>query len=105
MYVVVVGRLTTGVVVVGLGLGRVVVVVVAGLVLGFVVDFAAGLVVGRLVLPPIMPPPVIPPGSCCATALLVNRNSVADKVNMRGNAVDMIFLLLDGMSTQRRLVL
>jgi hypothetical protein len=75
--------LTTGVV--GLGLGLV--VVVAGLVAGFV----AGLVVGRLVLPPIMPPPVMPPGSCCATALLVNRNIVADRQMMRGNAVDMGF--------------
>jgi hypothetical protein len=67
----------------------VVVVVVAGLVAGFV----AGLVVGRLVLPPIMPPPVMPPGSCCAIALLVNRNIVADKQTMRGKAMDMGFLL------------
>ena len=84
MYVVDVGRLTTGVV--GLGFGLVV-VVVAGLVTGFV----AGLVVGRLVLPPIMPPPVMPPGSCCATALPVKRSSVANKESMRGNAVDMGF--------------
>ena len=80
-----VGRLTTGVV--GLGRGRVVVVVDAGLVTGFV----AGLVVGRLVLPPIIPPPVMPPGSCCASALLVKSNNVADKENMRGNVVDMGF--------------
>ena len=95
-----VGRLTTGVVVVGLGLGLIV-VVVAGLVVGFV----AGLVVGRLVLPPIMPPPVMPPGSCCATALLVSSNSDADKQIIRGNVVDMGFLLLDRMSAQRRLAL
>ena len=94
-----VGRLTTGVV--GLGRGLVVVVVDAGLVTGFV----AGLVVGRLVLPPIIPPPVMPPGSCCASALLVKSNSVADKQIMRGNAVDMGFLLLDEMSAQRRLAL
>ena len=104
MLVVDAGRLTTGVFGFGLGL-VVVVVVVAGLVAGLVAGFVAGLVVGRLVLPPIMPPPVIPPGSCCATAPLVNRNSVADKESMRGKAVNMGFLLLDRMSAQRRLAL
>jgi hypothetical protein len=71
------------------------------------VGFVADLVVGRLVLPPIMPPPVMPPGSCCATALLVNRNSVADKQTMRGKAMGMGFLLcFTGMSAQwRRLAL
>jgi hypothetical protein len=77
LYVVDVGRLTGGVVVVGLGLGFV------------VVGFVVGLVAGRLVSPPIMPPPVIPPESCCATALLVTRNIDADKQSKRGNAFNM----------------
>ena len=54
---------------------------------------AAGLVDGRLVLPPIMPPPVTPPGSCCASAtlLVVSINRTADRQITRGDERDMTF--------------
>ena len=82
------------------GIAEVVGVVVGGLtgvVAGFlrggvdVVDAGlfAGLVDGRLVLPPIMPPPVTPPPSCCASAtLLVVINRTADRLIKRGDGKD-----------------
>ena len=77
--VVVAGRLTG---VVGVGRLRGGVVVDVGLL--------AGLVEGRLVLPPIMPPPVTPPGSCCASAaLLVVINRSADRQSTRRDGKDM----------------
>ena len=81
--VVVVGRLT-GVVVCFLRGG--VVVVEAGLF--------AGLVEGRLVLPPpITPPPVTPPSCCARATLLVIINRTPDRQIERGDGKYMTILL------------
>ena len=74
---------------------------VAGVTGGFffVVDdglIAAGLVVGRDVLPPIIPPPVTPP-SCCATAApaqVSKKRTVNTNGNRGGRTVVMSTLLV-----------
>ena len=82
---------------VDVGLRPDVVVVVAGRFRVVVVDVglvdAAGLVGGRLVLPPIMPPPVTPPPSCCATAgtAQVKSKRRVDRQTNRGALEDIEF--------------